>query len=221
MPYGNPERPRAQARHISAPMPTSTTVSTAGNHGSQQNFALQVRHPPHPPSKTARPAHSHLTPLARLPAQDLLKEAAIVAQGHGGGLNSGKPEQFSGKRARWHVAESPESPATAVKLKYVAQPRPPPEVTEGSKVSAREKLQHIHTVLRVNRRAIFEMGLRVKELQVVNGDLPAEKHDLQLYVAELHEQICDLRSTIGLPMAPGPMPIAPIMVGPPLVYEVK
>ena len=88
-------------------------------------------------------------------------------------------------------------------------------------MSAREKLQHIHTVLRVNRRAIFEMGLRVKELQVVNGDLPAEKHDLQLYVAELHEQICDLRSTIGLPMAPGPMPIAPIMVGPPLVYEVK
>ena len=81
--------------------------------------------------------------------------------GHGGGQNSGKPKQFSGKRARWHVAEYPESPATAVKLKYVAQPRPPPEVTEGSKVSAREKLQHIHTVLRVNRRAIFEMGLRV------------------------------------------------------------
>ena len=32
-----------------------------------------------------------------------------------------------------------------------------------------------------------------------NGDLRAEKHDLQLYVAELHEQICDLRSTIGRP----------------------
>ena len=156
-------------------MPTSTTVSTAGNHGSQQNFALQVRHPPHPPSKTARPAHSHLTPLARLPAQDLLKEAVIVAQGHGGGQNSGKPEQFSGKRARWHVAESPESPATAVKLKYVAQPRPPPEVTEGSKVSAREKLQHIHTVLRVNRRAIFEMGLRVKELQPGGERRPARR----------------------------------------------
>jgi len=129
--------------------------------------------------------------LARLPAQELLKEAAIVAQGHGDGQNSGKPKQFSGKRARWHVAEYPESPATAVKLKYVAQPRPPPEVTEGSKVSAREKLQHIHTVLRVNRRTIFEMGLRVKELQVENGDLRAEKHDLQLYVAELHEQICE------------------------------
>jgi len=56
---------------------------------------------------------------------------------------------------------------------------------------------------------------------VENGDLRAVKHDLQLYVAELHEQICDLRSTIGLPMASGPIPIAPIMVGPPLVYEVK